>query len=1139
MRVARLEIFGFKSFMEKLVLPLEGGITGVVGPNGCGKSNIVDALRWVLGETKASNLRGGVLEDVIFNGTDKLRPLGLAEVTITLRASEANFFADLVSPSLEADMLASLAVDVEETEQDEQFAEETVEAAESEDIQSAEAAERGRPKLTVISGALDTSSANQNSAAEIEAEIPEESAESTEAQEAEIPTQPEAISTPRAAVTLLTRFAWLKSVSEVQVTRRLYRSGESEFFINRVPCRLKDIKDFFRAVGLGARSHTIVAQGEVSRIVTAKPEDRRLILEEAAGVLGFRDKIASATRKLAETDVDVSRLSDIIKEVDRQVATLKRQAARAEARQEIKDRISTLERAIFIDRFADLHQNSDQREKVLEESRRVEANADATVREVQAREQEARNELMTTDVESDAIRSRIDAITEEIHQRDRQRSDRRSRVAELKAFELARGTEMRRLDERHATLVQRKTTSLAEIQTLEEREQTLAQQIAEFETGGEDEIRKAAEDLDRERELLKRKEQDLRGVREALIAAKSSLKEVQEQLIAASPITQLKESLSAKDSKFFAEVARGAELLVDGLTVPMAYSKATQAVLAERSQFLVTDNPHEVAEHFVAEAYSGKTAGRRLGLGVLKRGDTELSTANAAVPFPTLLSVIEVAPGFKLAAERLLGSVHLVENLEQAKNFVASNPAKGLTFVTLEGDLFTDYSFYSLRHDGGVIQLKNKLRELGDIVAVSDGQEQRLTAERDEIQARVRAAETFQAEALRRSKERQQKVRELLNQRGSVSGRLQSERRTAEQMDSDISKTLQQIKDCELKIQEYKGEETRIEDELKSLVTENDAALREELTKLQATYSEHDKVRRSGRDRLASLASQVHAARQALDSARSKVSAATLELQKSALDRESLKERIETELGAEFFAQLLQPGAELSRLNDQERTESTEEVQRLKARLIREGDVDPTSIERYKEENARLIDLETQRDDLEKAAVTLKRTIETLTKTSEERFLSTFAAVKENFSRLVPRLFGGGKGSLELLDPAHPLESGVDIIARPPGKKLKSIELMSGGEKCLCATALLLGMFMEKPSPLCVLDEVDAPLDEANLVRFLTLIKEMSNKTQFLVITHNKNSMAVADNLVGVTMQEPGASKVIGVSLQEAYSQVA
>ncbi|MBN8550634.1 MAG: AAA family ATPase [Deltaproteobacteria bacterium] len=1134
MRVARLEIFGFKSFMEKLVLPLEGGITGVVGPNGCGKSNVVDALRWVLGETRASNLRGGTLEDVIFNGTDKLRPLGLAEVTITLRASEANFFADLVSPALEAELLADLPEGEEVTA--EQVIENVEVSEEVEVVVEESTEERQRPKLTVISGALDT-----NPPAE-QAEQGQETTESeenpfTEA-EAETPVEVKAATS---SATLLTRFAWLKSVNEVQVTRRLYRSGESEFFINRVPCRLKDLKDFFRAVGLGARSHTIVAQGEVSRIVTAKPEERRLILEEAAGVLGFRDKIASATRKLEETAINVSRLDDIIKEVDRQVSTLKRQASRAEARQEIKSRISELEQAIFIDRFAEISTNGGEREKALEEANQAEAAADASMRSVQANEQEARNELMSIDVESDSIRTRIDAISEEIHQRDRQRSDRRSRVAELKAFELARGTEMRRLDERHATLVQRKTACISDIASLEEREATLSQQISEFETGSEDELRKAAEDLDREREALKRKEQELRGVREALIASRTSLKEVNEQLIAASPITQLKESLSSKDSRFFEGVASGAELFVDGLTVPSAYSKAAQAVLAERAQFLVTESPYQVAQHFVAEAYGNGTTKRRLALGVVKRADADFPVSNAAVPFPSMLSLIEVLPGFTLAAERLFHSVYVVPSLDEAVQFfeASAGQAAGITLVTAEGDLLTDYSFFSLRHDGGVIQLKNKLRELTSRTAELDAQEKTLTLERDEIQKRTREAETFQAEALRRSKERQAKVRDLLNQRGSVSGRLQSERRSSEQIDQDIAKTLQLVKDCEVKILEYKNEETRIEEELKTLVAENDASLREELTQLQARYAEHDKVRRGGRDKLAGLASAVHAARQALDQARGRVSSATLELQRFALEKENLRERIETELGAEFFAKLQEPGTELTRLAHETREEYTQEVQRLKARILREGDVDPTSIERYREENTRLEDLTTQKQDLENAAQTLTRTIERLTKTSEERFVATFTAVSANFSKLVPRLFGGGKGSLELLDPSKPLDSGIDIIARPPGKKLKSIELMSGGEKCLCATALLLGMFMEKPSPLCVLDEVDAPLDEANLVRFLTLIKEMSNRTQFLIITHNKNTMSVADNLVGVTMQEPGASKVIGVSLQDAYSHVA
>ena len=198
-----------------------------------------------------------------------------------------------------------------------------------------------------------------------------------------------------------------------------------------------------------------------------------------------------------------------------------------------------------------------------------------------------------------------------------------------------------------------------------------------------------------------------------------------------------------------------------------------------------------------------------------------------------------------------------------------------------------------------------------------------------------------------------------------------------------------------------------------------------------------------------------------------------------------------------------------------------------------------TTLARFEEEQARLQNLEAQKQDLLSAAETLKRTISKLTETSEKRFLSTFAIVQDNFSKLVPKLYGGGKGTLELLDPTHPLDSGVEIVVRPPGKKLKTIDLMSGGEKALCAIAMIFALFLHRPSPLCVLDEVDAPLDEANLIRYLTMVKEMSTKTQFIMITHNKQSMNMADKLVGVTMQTPGASRVINVSLQEAYSQVA
>jgi chromosome segregation protein len=1142
MRVSRIEIFGFKSFMEKVVLPLEGGVTGVVGPNGCGKSNIVDALRWVLGETKASNLRGGSLEDVIFNGTDKLRPLGLAEVSISLRSTEANFFADLVSPSMEADLVAQLAameVSADDVETDAAVAM-VAETSISEAPVTEATAEAARPALTVISGGLDESRTEASEQIQSE-QLPQDLVEAHQEDEpalesAEVHKEP-------AAATFLSRFSWLKSVNEIQITRRLYRSGESEFFINRVPCRLKDLKDFFRAIGLGARSHTIVAQGEVSRIVTAKPEERRLILEEAAGVLGFRDKIGSASRRLDETGINISRIDDILKEVERQVSSLKRQAARAEARQEIKDRVAVLEDALFVDKALELRETEKQVESQRAGAEAEQSRAEGALQLVHAQEQEARGQLMSLDVETDSVRLKIDSISEEIHQRERQRSGRKARIGEINAFVQARGTEMRRIEERITTLGGRKTAAAQEIQNLELREQALTKEIAEFETGGEDELRSAADSVTSKREILKQREQELRVVREELISKQSSLRAAKEQLVASSPVTQLKETLSSQNSQFLKRIAESNHLLVDGLRVTPQYSKAAQAALAERAQFLVSDDLFSVAEQFVEEAYGqGSERKKRLSLGVFRRGQSPAGASEklADMPFPRLLDVIEVAADVSLVAERLLGQVYVADSLAAAKSYFASaTNTQGITVVTADGDIVTDYSFYSLRHEGGVIQLKNKSFELEARVHELEAKQSELHSARDGAQQSLREAENLQNEALRRSRERQAKVRELVNQRGTVVGRLQAERRTFEQVDGDVLKAQNQLKECELKIQELKAEELRLVEELKSLVPDQEQELKAELEKLQSAYAAQDKVRREGRERLAQFANQVHAARQALDKARTAVNGLELQVQRVALERQNLKERIDVECGPDQFAVLLSRAEQSQRLEIKIRQDYSEELGRLKSRIAREGEVDPTSIQRYEEERKRLEDLSAQRHDLDHAAQVLKRTIERLTETSEKRFVATFKAVSENFSKLVPRLFGGGKGSLELLDPAKPLDSGVEIIARPPGKKLKSIELMSGGEKALCATALILGMFMEKPSPLCVLDEVDAPLDEANLVRFLSLIKDMSKRTQFLMITHNKNSMATSDRLIGVTMPEPGASKTISVSLQEAFSQVA
>ena len=322
-------------------------------------------------------------------------------------------------------------------------------------------------------------------------------------------------------------------------------------------------------------------------------------------------------------------------------------------------------------------------------------------------------------------------------------------------------------------------------------------------------------------------------------------------------------------------------------------------------------------------------------------------------------------------------------------------------------------------------------------------------------------------------------------------------------------------------------------------VPDSDNALHAELRELNLKYQELDQGRRAGRDKLSAAAEAVDLKRRELDSQRAKANHQELDRQKLELEIGNLRQRIHTEYGPEVEQLILSDESSSGTIDDQQRHDLEAEAEDLRAKILREGDVDPTSIQRYAEESKRLADLTAQKVDLEEAQKTLKRTIEKLTETSLHRFQTIFEAVRKNFTELVPRLFGGGKGDLQLTDPSNPLESGIDIIARPPGKKLKSIELLSGGEKALCAPALIFGMFKERPSPLCVLDEVDAPLDEANLARFLGLVKEMSDRTQFILVTHNKASMAVADQLVGVTMQEPGASKTITVSLQEAYSQVA
>ncbi len=1104
MRVTRLEIFGFKSFMDRLVLPLEGGVTGVVGPNGCGKSNIVDAIRWILGETRASSLRGGVLEDVIFNGTDKLRPLGLAEVSMVIRANGPNLLADMHLPMLEIDAILEEAMkevpdQIEEPEQEE------------------------RPKLTVIAGGLDGKNAGD---------------ERTEEQQSAAPSE--------AAAMAAKQFPWLHQANEVQITRRLYRSGDSEFFINRIPCRLKDIKDLFRAMGIAARGYTLVAQGEVARIVTSKPQERRYILEEAAGVHGFRDKIATAERRLADTEQNVARINDIIKEVERQVGVLKRQAERARNRQALKDQIQERDMALFRDSLVTF---SRRRDDVDARSRKGKADAVRAENALQAAsglEMAARGELMQVDIESDTLRLKIDAIKEELHNKARQCADTRSRINELRAFQQGKKTEIQRLEERSATLLQRKEDCAREIEKLRKDEAATALRLQNTEGTSREDLQRLDAVLQELRNDLRKKESELRTVRDELISRQSSLDSIEQQMISASPLARLEETARpAGASGSDALQSKDFKMLVEGLVVPPGVSKALQAVLAERAAYLISGDPHALGARFSHRAREVDPENKKgLGLGAYRSGNREPNIPEG-VPFQSLLRRIEVADSYRHAVFPLLEKCFIVETVDSAVKYFGNATdggeaaPEGLTLVTLDGDIVTADSFFSFRHQGGLIHLKNRAVDFERRIAELSAMQSGLERVRDEIAANVAGAEQRHKEAVAEAGRRHAVVKELSAQLGSLRGKLQSEERLSRQIASDMEKTAGQIGEALSKITEYEQEEEIVTAQFDAIASTDDRDLRKELDELNAGCAEIDKRRKEGRSALESLSEEVRRSRRSVDDARAEASQVELAVQKLSLEHDALKEKVCNEYGEGVYQEVMSSFAGSAPLDGETREKYRADVQRLRERILREGDVDPESVDRYEAERERLVDLKAQRDDLEKAAVTLKKTVAKLTDTAEKRFVSVFSAVEKNFSRLIPQLFGGGKGSIELLDPSKPLDSGIEIIMRPPGKKPKSIDLLSGGEKALTAIALIVAMFLERPSPLCVLDEVDAPLDDANLLRFLSLVKEMSSRTQFIMITHNKQSMAVADHLVGVTMEEPGASKIISVSLQEAYSQVA
>ncbi len=1120
------------------MLPLEAGITGVVGPNGCGKSNIIDALRWVLGETRASQLRGGVLEDVIFNGTESLRPLGLAEVSIVIRAEKDNLLAELVS-YYEA---AENAV-----------ARNTAGSEAGVDIKSDTGPEAEKISDPVVTpgdtlsqtSALPTQAVNDDAVESLgdDSGAGDGQHMSGAAEEVVEAASHDFMSDIKAS---LSKYSWLQAVSEVQVTRRLYRSGESEFFINKVPARLKDLKELFRVLGLASRGYTIIAQGEIGRIITAKPDDRRQVIEEAAHIAGFKEHITAVAKRLEDTKAQVLRLDDVIKEVTRQVAHLKRQAARAATRAELKEELAQSERELFADTFARLQARVRDVSQRAENFAREEAMAAEALRAVEQEEHQARERSMQFDVDIDQLRQQSDGIKDNLNRRNREIAQKESRHRELQSLVQARNTEVARLEERRTMLTQRLHDSKESLQRLEARAAELEQNLSSLDLTGEEEQRSISAELNVLRDTQRQLDRSVREVRDALVSAQSRRDALQSQMTAASPMSQLKRALGG-ENQIPQEIRGDFKLLVDGIKVEDRYSKALQSVLAERATFLVVDEVSKVARSFQELVLKADPSNKRgLGIGLFASvpfEPAELPSCDMEGVSP-LLAHTETLPWCQGIVARLLAQVWVAADLDVAMRFIESKVSSGqlhedTVVVTESGDLLSKWSFYSLRHDGGVIQIKSKVDEAARTIGESQRRYDAVAQERDAVLLTISEKERRHSELTRLIHDAQKRLRELSNQQAEVRGRIQSETKMLNQLQGDIERIEPQRQDVQGQVTTLQQAAEAVMEEISRLRQEDHSELEGELQRISVSLRELEDKRRGLRDEFSQLLRGIDAKRREHDQVRNTVIRERMTVERIKGELQSTESSVRERYGEEVLGTLLEIAQKAELLANDLRTQLEQRVTTIRTRLEREGEVDPSVIEQHETESKRLQEIEVQRDDLVRASETLQATLLELSEACTKRFVATFEAIRSNFALFGPKLFGGGTAELRLVDPSNPLESGVEILVRPPGKKPKSIDLLSGGEKALCAIALVFSMFMVRPSPICVLDEVDAPLDEANVQRFVSFIKEMSARTQFLMITHNKASMAAAHTLVGVTMPTPGASKVLSVSLQEAERQVA
>lgn len=1171
MRIEKIELIGFKSFAEKTTFSLHPGITCIVGPNGSGKSNVVDSFRWVLGEQSAKSMRGEKMEEVIFNGSSTKKPRGLSEVNLIL-----NF-------------------------------------------DSPEQQGNGRSQASTV------------------------------------------------------------------VSRRLYRSGESEYLINRNQCRLKDIRDIFLDTGLEVRSYSILEQGKISEIINAKPQDRRFLIEEVAGVMKYKVRRAEALSKLEGSRTNLQRINDVISEVKRQINSLDRQVKKAERFKRLSEEMRAIELKIAKRDYTSLRESLD---SLIASHDSVKAEDAALRAEVNSLE----NIIETKRIWLLDKEKALEAKTSELYAFEKEISEAERIIAVTNAESNNLSIYAEKLSLQESEIVQRISSASAKRDELTENETRLSSEIEQLRheiSGMSNSIREMEEDLSEKEVLIesKRKEvfraaEDLSYIRneagristfienlekKAAAAARESdaaagllseietiinetghslinknneallLKEKKDVIAAEleglnsglsslrNRLTEAREELASANSRLTSlreiihedlpeEILAEAETLhiltsvAEALEVDEAYEKAIESALSEKINGFLLRTLEDVSN--AVTVLRKKSIGRTvlIPVGHAPVPPATLPPGHAGIGIIGRASdIVRVSGGdgiYRNTIQSLLSNVFIVNDLESA--FSSLNADNSSTFVTLDGEIVEPTGAVTVGGSREILKRNREIREIeASLVQKKEeilGLEKKLVeteASFNDKTASLREAEStlhgFEKEIslLRLTAENQKAEKEKINRklsylnietaealkekeslaetltekeagmRSTEAMKVSSEQMVAEMLKAissnkelyetrrsaitDLRLSMnscrerleaakKEIEASVLTIDELSGSRLQLENERSETgnrlmqcsedVRKTTEILKEIVIKADALRNvitgEKDIIR-SGSEEVIHSEQELKGYRTRLDLIAGKLSETEVSMAENKLRLETLSNDISRNYGISIESFVCEPVT----------TEEEERLNEIREKIRELGPVNLGTIEEYEELRTRYEFLTRQQDDLNKSIAELEEAITKINSTTRKKLRDSFEELNAKFKEVFSYLFVGGKAELILTDENNVLESGIDIIAQPPGKKLQNINLLSGGEKALTALSLLFASFLIKPAPLCVLDEVDAPLDDSNVERFGKMLRELSGKIQFIIITHNRVTMEVADYIYGVTMEEPGMSKIISMKLTD------